>query len=240
MKDNIYIFDNQDELAVKFADQLMIWVKDHTADAFHLAVSGGKTPDLLFSILAKNHNHSPLWQKINFWWVDERMVPPTDLESNFGTANRLLFSKIMIPEQNIHRIRGENDPHLESVSYSKQIKGKLTRQNSWPVFDLILLGMGDDGNTASIFPNQMHLLHSSQICEVASHPQSGQKRVTLTGSVINNSLKICYIVTGQNKADRLAEIWENNEKANLLPAANIHPEIGQLAWYVDQAALQTG
>jgi 6-phosphogluconolactonase len=108
--------------------------------------------------------------------------------------------------------------------------------DGWPIFDLILLGMGDDGHTASIFPNQIHLLNSKLICEVAVHPQIGQKRITLTGKVINRASKVCFLVTGANKADRMAEIWENQEKANLLPAAKIHPDSGDLSWYLDELA----
>ena len=235
---NLHIYKTPEELAQVLANQLMSWINNFSGDAFHMAISGGKTPDLLFTILSQKYADSILWQKVHFWWVDERMVPPDDPESNFGTANRLIFSQIMIPEENIHRIKGENDPEAEALSYSEQIQRNLTLQNGWPAFDLILLGMGDDGHTASIFPDQMHLINSKRICQVAIHPQSAQRRITLTGHVINNATKVCFIATGISKADRLAEIWANKEKANLLPAAHIHPEGGQLAWYVNQSAIK--
>lgn len=236
MKDNLHIFDTPDKLANELADQLMSWISEHPGMVFHLALSGGKTPDLLFDILAQKFPDSYLWQKVHFWWVDERMVGPTHAESNFGTANRLLFSKITIPEENIHRIKGENDPETEARSYSKQIQEKLSSKNSLPRFDLLLLGMGDDGHTASIFPDQLHLMDSTKICEVAQNPQSGQLRITLTGRVINNASAVCFIVTGAGKADRMAEIANIKEKANLHPAAHIHPESGNLYWYLDRAA----
>ena len=236
MKHNSYIFKNPEDLANQFADQLIEWVEDHSGNTFHLAISGGKTPDLLFSALASKYADSRYWQKVHFWWVDERMVPPTDLESNFGVAQKLLFSQISIPEENVHRIKGENTPKEEALSYSSQISIHLPEQNGWPVFDLILLGMGDDGHTASIFPDQMHLLDSERICEVATQPQSGQKRVTLTGRAITHAMKVCFLITGLNKAERLSEIWNNPEKANLLPAAHIHPENGDLKWYLDELA----
>ena len=235
---NLHIYKTPEELAQVFANQLMSWINNFSGDAFHLAISGGKTPELLFTILSQKYADSILWQKVHFWWVDERMVSPDDPESNFGTANRLLFCQIMISEENIHRIKGENDPEAEAISYSEQIQGNLTQQNGWPAFDLILLGMGDDGHTASIFPDQMHLINSNRICQMAIHPQSVQRRITLTGHVINNASKVCFIATGISKADRLAEIWANKEKANLLPAAHIHPEGGQLAWYVDKSAVK--
>lgn len=238
MIQNLHIYKNPEELANEFAGQLMNWVETHSGNEFHLAISGGKTPDLLFTILAKKYTDSALWQKIHFWWVDERMVSPNDSESNFGVVNKLLFSKISIPVENIHRIMGENTPEVEALSYSEQIQEKLHSENGCPLFDLIILGMGDDGHTASIFYDQMELLVYEHICEVAVHPVSGQKRITLTGKVINNADKVCFLVTGSNKADRMAEIWNNHEKANLLPAAQIHPKSGDLTWYVDRTSMK--
>jgi 6-phosphogluconolactonase len=235
---NLYIFKNPEELAIQFAVQLMNWVENHSGDCFHLAISGGKTPNLLFSVLAEKYKNSPLWQKIHFWWVDERMVPSNDPESNFGVAWKLLFSQISIPESNIHRIKGENIPEIEARSYSDQIQETLPQQKSLPVFNLILLGMGDDGHTASIFPYQMELLKSERICEVATHPDSGQKRVTLTGRVINSGDKVCFLVTGTSKADCLNEISRHRVNSKVLPAAHIHPENGDLYWYIDESAAQ--
>jgi 6-phosphogluconolactonase len=238
MKNKLYIFKSPDELANEFANRLMNWVEAYSGNIFHLAISGGKTPDLLFDILAEKYADSVLWQKVHFWWVDERMVPPTHPESNFGVVQNLLFSKIAIPERNIHRIKGENTPEVEAFSYSVQIQEKLKQQNGWPVFDLIILGMGDDGHTASIFPVQMELLVSEKICEVATHPVSGQKRVTLTGKVINNAVKVCFLVTGSNKAKRLSEIFDIQPEAVYLPASHIKSEEGIPEWYVDEAAIQ--
>lgn len=235
---NLHIYQTPEDLANKFADQLMNWVQNHSEKTFHLAISGGKTPDLLFSVLASKYADSSLWQKIHFWWVDERMVSPGNQESNFGVAHQLLFSKISIPEENIHRIKGENTPGTEALSYSVQIQENLPQQDGWPVFDLILLGMGDDGHTASIFPDQMDLLNSMHICEVATQPQNGQKRVTLTGKTISSASKVCFLVTGSNKTERMKEIWANQEKTILLPASHIHPVNGELAWYLDEIAAQ--
>jgi 6-phosphogluconolactonase len=230
------IFKTPEELAEQFAIQLMNEIQDHSGEFFHLAISGGKTPDILFSILAEKYPDSELWQKLQLWWVDERMVPRTHAESNFGVVQKLLLSKISIPEENIHRIKGENDPEAEALSYSKQIQDKLPERNGWPQFDLILLGMGDDGHTASIFPNQLELLDSDQICEVATHPDSGQKRVTLTGKVLNNSSEVFFLVTGRTKTERVSEILEKKNGAEKYPASHISPDFGDLKWYLDEAA----
>lgn len=231
---NLHIFKSPEELADRFSNLMMSWVENRSENAFHIAISGGKTPDLLFSVLASKYADSSAWQKVHFWWVDERMVPSTHTESNFGVVQKLLFSRISIPEGNIHRIKGENNPQEEALSYSAQIQKNVPQKNEWPVFDLILLGMGDDGHTASIFPNQMGLLHSENICEVATHPVSAQKRVTLTGEVINSASKICFLVTGKGKATRLKEIASSTAEATLLPAFHIK----NASWYVDQAAVQ--
>jgi 6-phosphogluconolactonase len=236
MIQNLHIYKNPDELANQFAGQLMNWVGNHSGNEFHLAISGGKTPDLLFDILSEKYPDSVLWQKVHFWWVDERMVPPTHPESNFGVVQNLLFSKIAFPEENIHRIKGENTPEKEVFSYSAQIQEKLKQQNGWPVFDLIILGMGDDGHTASIFPDQMELLVSEKICEVATHPVSGQKRVTMTGKVINSAREICFLVTGSNKAKRIDEIFEQRPEAEKLPANYIKTKKEEPEWYLDEAA----
>lgn len=237
MIQNLHIYKSPEELASKFANQLMNWIENHSGGEFHLAISGGKTPDLLFSVLAEKFPYLALWQKVHFWWVDERMVPPNHQESNFGVVQKLLFSHVSIPDENIHRIKGENDPESEAHSCSTQIQKKLPFENGWPVFDLILLGMGDDGHTASIFPDRMELLESEQICAVATHPITHQNRVTLTGKVINNAVTVCFLVTGESKAERMNEIFNIQEKAILLPAAHIHPESKNLEWYVDEAAV---
>ena len=233
---HLNIYETPEKLAEELADQMMNWIENSSAPVFHLAVSGGKTPELLFKALSEKYGNSALWNKVHFWWVDERMVPPDDPESNFGLVNRILFPQILIPEENIHRIKGENNPLTEVLAYSHQIQQQLMIQDGWPIFNLILLGMGADGHTASIFPDQMHLLESDKICEVASHPQSGQKRITLTAQTINHALKVCFLITGSDKAERLMEIWTNHENASLLPVAHIHPINNDLTWYLDEEA----
>ena len=232
------IYEDPEELANRVADLLMEWIAQSTGKRYNLAISGGSTPNLLFSTLAAKYADSKLWQKTHFWWVDERMVSPGDPDSNFGKAQQLLFSKITIPEKNIHRILGENDPVMEAEDYAQQIKAELNMKDGLPSFHLILLGMGEDGHTASIFPDQMELLLSDHLCVVAYHPVSFQKRITLTGKAINNAQKIFFLVTGANKAERLCEILMKGEKGKLLPASHIQPVNGELFWYTDESAAQ--
>ncbi len=236
MKRELQIFPNPEALAEQVSALLMNWIESSSNSKFHMAISGGSTPNLLFSALANNYSGSHLWQKTHFWWVDERMVPPNDPESNFGVADQMLLSKITIPETNIHRILGEQIPYQEAENYSRQIRETVAMKDGWPRFDLIFLGIGDDGHTASIFPNQMELLQSDRICEVATHPVTFQQRVTLTGRAINSADKICVLVTGANKAERMSEIWSEGEKGKKLPAGRIDPTEGQSIWFADEKA----
>ena len=232
MKMFIHGCNTCDDLSQVFAEQLVTWVNEYKGDAFHLALSGGKTPSMLFSLLADKFADTLPWQKIHFWWGDERMVPPDDPESNFGVANELLFKKLAIDKENIHRIKGENSPKMEAGRYEMEIKSLVPEKKGWPSFDLIMLGLGDDGHTASIFPDQMDFLESNQVTAIAAHPLSGQKRITLTGKVINNAKKVAFLVSGESKAPIYNEIVNSTENSLKYPAAHIHP-VGELHWFVD-------
>lgn len=201
----------------------------------NIALSGGNTPKLLFSVLAEEYLDIILWSKINFYWADERCVPPESSESNYGEADRILFSKINLTE-NVHRIAGENDPSAEAERYSELLKHNLPFEYDLPKFDLMLLGMGEDGHTASIFPDSMNLLKSEKFCETAVHPESNQKRITLTGKVINNSERIYFIVTGKNKERVVKIISERKEDGLMYPAGNIKQKNGDVNWFLDQDA----
>jgi 6-phosphogluconolactonase len=236
MDRNLQIFRDSRLLADHLGNELMDWVAGSSSERYHIALSGGKTPDLLFSALAANYAESRLWQKCHFWWVDERMVAPEDPKSNFGRCRELLLSKIVIPAENVHRIRGEKEPYQEAEVYETALRSTIPAQNGWPIFDFMLLGMGEDGHTASIFPNQLELLKSGRLCAVATHPVTQQKRVTLTGNVINHAARICFQVTGANKAKPLSEIWSAGVKGKLLPAGNIRAVNGQIFWFADEQA----
>ncbi|MBK8551208.1 MAG: 6-phosphogluconolactonase [Ignavibacteria bacterium] len=202
----------------------------------NIALSGGNTPKLLFEVLAENYRNEIDWRSVNFYWVDERCVRPDDSESNFGMTEKYLLNKIEIPVENVHRVSGENEPEEEAIRYSQVLKENLTIENNFPRFDLTLLGMGDDGHTASIFPDQMEILDSNEICAVAVHPVSGQKRITLTGRVINNSDRVYFLVTGKSKSDIIKIIFEEKNGYLNFPAAHIELTNGELNWYLDKEA----
>jgi len=230
----VKIFKDKSELAIAFCDELM--KLSNEKENFFLALSGGSTPEIIYEILSKEYKQKINWNKIHLFWSDERCVHPDDVESNYGMAKKYLLDFIDIPEENVHRIKGENNPELEAERYSKEISKIVNPKNGLPRFDIMMLGIGEDGHFASIFPDQMHLLKSNKICEVAVHPSSGQKRITLTGNVINNSEQVSFLVTGKGKAGILKKILL--EKNKIYPAEFIMPVYGKLEYYIDSEAAE--
>lgn len=236
--ENIKVYPQSEKLAEGFADELFKTIKGslNETSSFNIALSGGNTPKMLFTVLAEKFLRSLPWDKIHFFWGDERCVAPYNMESNFGMARRYLLDIVPIPADNIHRIKGENAPYREVLRYSNEISKHVPEKNGLPAFDLIMLGMGEDGHTASIFPDQMKLLHSTKICAVSKHPETGQHRITLTGPVINNASNVCFLVSGNSKAEVLKYIFNGSNKKMEFPAAHIHPMEGKLFWYLDEEA----
>lgn len=197
-----------------------------------MALSGGSTPKLLFTVLGDNFAESVSWDHVHFFWGDERCVGPDDSESNWRMANLALLSRIKIPSENIHRIKGEDDPEKEAERYAGEINLHTRIRSGLPAFDLVILGLGDDGHTASLFPGQENILNSEKVCEVAYHPVTGQKRITITSRVINNADNVIFLVTGAAKAEKVSQIIENPGIVDY-PAAFIEPSNGTLKWYLD-------
>jgi len=234
MEPRINIYSSPQKVAEAFAQMLESLI--NRDQKINIALSGGSTPKLLFDHLSENFADKWSWNNVHFFWGDERCVPPDDGESNFKMANDLLFKNIELPQENIHRIRGEDDPKEEAERYAEEISEQLSIVKGIPRFGLVILGMGSDGHTASIFPNQMELLSSEKICEVATHPESGQKRITITGQVINYAARVVFLVTGESKAKKVSEIIQQKENRKDYPAAHISPLNGTLDWYLDEAA----
>ncbi|HMQ68151.1 MAG TPA: 6-phosphogluconolactonase [Ignavibacteria bacterium] len=235
---SVKIFDTPSDLAESMASELkkIIDVVILNKNKVSIAISGGNTPMILFQTLGNNYKHKIDWSRVSIFWVDERCVPPESEESNFGMTHKFLLSVINIPEKNIHHIDGENIPFKEAERYAGVLRNNLRLNNNLPQFDIILLGMGDDGHTASIFPDQMYLLNSDNYCEVAMNPYTGQKRITLTGKIINNADRKYFIVTGMNKAKILKEILDKDNDYLKYPASHITEVEGPLKWYLDKDA----
>ncbi|MBK5194631.1 MAG: 6-phosphogluconolactonase [Proteiniphilum sp.] len=234
---NIEVFNTLNDLNHSFTS----WLKELLTEkeSITIALSGGSTPKSLFDYWATLPEEEIDWKKIKFFWGDERCVSPTDEESNYKMTKEHLFDFVPVPEDNIFRIMGENDPAAEVLRYGEILQDKLERVNGIPTFDIMMLGMGDDGHTASIFPYEMTLWDSVENCVTATHPQSGQKRVSLTGKVINNAKNVVFLVTGENKAEKVKEIISDPDlAAKKYPAARVQPDSGNLHWFIDVKAAQ--
>lgn len=234
----IYIGKTKEELAEYFA-QLLIRKINSSENYFHIALSGGSTPKRIYEFLAEHHKNTIDWTKVKFFWGDERCVPPTYSESNYKMAYDSMLSRLLIPSFNIFRIKGENNPELEALNYSLKILKHVQSVNNYPRFDLIMLGLGENGHTASIFPNQKDLLLADKIYSTAVHPTSGQSRITLTGRVINNAANVVFVVTGKSKSKVVGEILNQQGNYKDYPASYINPSDGEFYWLLDEeAALQ--
>lgn len=235
----VKIYDTPAKLSKKAARQIAAISQQEGTHPLHIALSGGSTPALLYEILAGKFRDKTHWERLHFWWGDERCVEPDSMESNFRMASERMLSQVPVNPLQIHRINGEAPPEEEALRYTREMAALVPHHEGFPVFDLVLLGMGDDGHVASIFPGELHLMKSNAPCAVASHPITGQKRITLTGNSINHARRIFVLVTGTAKSPRISEIMNNKKAAQKLPAYYIDPIDGQLTWYldVDAAAL---
>ncbi|MBA7517090.1 6-phosphogluconolactonase [subsurface metagenome] len=243
MKPEVKIFTKPEIMADSLAEEFYRYVNDRllTKNKLNIALSGGNTPLLFFKILSEFDQQKVNkieWRKIHFFWGDERCVPKDDKESNFGAAYNVLLSKINIPEANIHPIEGENNPEEEIERYSQLLQKYVDVKGGIPIFDWIFLGIGEDGHTASIFPDQMNLISSEKLCKLAIHPESGQKRITLTGTVLNMAKRITFIVAGANKQEVVKSTLNQEKHSRKYPAAKIQPRNGIIDWYLDASAAE--
>lgn len=201
-----------------------------TKGEFFLAISGGSTPKTLFEALVKIKTDID-WGKIQLYWVDERCVPPSDDESNYKMTLITLLKHVPVPVQNIHRMKGELSSEECMAEYYKSL-ASIPLFNGFPRFDLIILGMGDDGHTASIFPTEKHLLEANTALAIGTNPYTNQKRLTLTGKTIKNAGEIIFHVTGTAKAAIFNKII--NQKENYLDFPAFHISKNEnVYWYVD-------
>lgn len=232
----VHLAKDKYEVAKQFA--AFFYQRVQNKNNFSVALSGGSTPRVVFNELALGYHSKIDWSTIHFYWGDERCVPPEHAESNYKMTVDHLFSKLKVPQQNIHRILGEADPRTEAMRYANLLEINLDRVAGIPQFDMVILGMGDDGHTASIFPEELELWFAKDHCVVANHPVTGQKRVSINGKVINTAKEVAFLVTGQNKAKKVAAIHKNKKKAQALPANLVKPLSGHLHWFLDKAAAQ--
>ncbi len=211
-----------------------------TRGGARVAISGGSTPKAMFALLADPSQpfaESIPWTKLHLYWVDERCVPPTDAESNYGMTKAALLSKVPLPEEQVHRMEGEFDPEEAANRYETVLRNSMKLEGAEsPAFDLLLLGMGDDGHTASLFPHTAALEEITRLV-VANHvPQKDTWRITLTAPVINQARQVCFLIEGAAKTKVLAEVLTGPRDPERLPSQLIRPVSGSLRFLLDEVA----
>jgi len=207
----------------------------HARGISYLALAGGETPVRVYQILADDPLRRTIdWRHVHLFFGDERMVPPDDPASNYGMVSRALVSQISIPAENVHRIRGETSAAEAGKEYGTELR--MWFGDRLPRFDIVLLGIGEDGHTASMFPGTDSLREATKMAIGYFVPQLNSWRVTLTLPVLLNARETLFLATGKRKARMVARILESKEPEADIPASMIRPTQGMVRWMLDEEA----
>jgi len=224
--------DDLNDAALEVVREILAGSRGESGE-IHLALAGGSTPRGLYQRLAEDDDID--WNGVHLWFGDERTVPHDHDDSNYKMAVESLIQHVPVPTERIHRMRGEDDPVAAAEEYEARLQRHISaRLDGRPVFDLILLGMGDDGHTASLFPGTTALEERKRLVVANEVPQLSTTRITLTYPVLNAARTVLFLVSGASKAPALAAVVAGGDEAP--PAARVRPERGELLWFVDQAA----
>jgi len=238
---SIEILPDADALALRAADLLALAAQEAAAarGRFAVALSGGETPRALYRMIARQQFSQKIpWRRVQLYWGDERCVPPDDPASNYGMARDAFIKHVPIADANVHRVLGEQPPAQAALAYEKELRAlaALERPTSeLPVFDLVLLGLGGDGHTASLFPHSDALAVEERFA-VATQAPDGSPRISVTYPVINAARRVWFLVSGAKKAGMVAEVMEGLMVPAAVPAQGVRPVHGQLTWLLDEAA----
>ncbi len=201
--------------------------------SFNVALSGGKTPERLYALLGAEYSEKIDWGKVHIFWGDERCVLPDSPESNYRMASKALLSKINIPDKNVHRIMGEDEPTSAALAYEEEVRRHFgLKAGEAPVFDMVLLGLGRDGHTLSIFPATKALFEEERLVIDNYVEKLKAHRVTMTLRAVNNASNALFLVSGKEKAAILREVLKGTEA--IYPAQMVRP--GRLLWLIDKDA----
>jgi 6-phosphogluconolactonase len=234
---NIQIFETR-ELLARAAAQHFVSLAQAAAPKgrFSVALSGGTTPRRVYELLASDEFKNQVdWRLVHLFFGDERTVPPDHPDSNYGMAKTALISRVPLPASNVHPMPGVGDPGLNAKTYEGELKSFFTGA-VWPRFDLVFLGMGDDGHTASLFPGTAAVKEDKAWVIANWVERLGEFRMTLTAPVINAAMNVVVLVTGEKKAARLAKVLYSPREPQRLPIQLIEPTHGSLLWMIDAAA----
>ena len=208
---------------------------------FTVALSGGSSPVSLYTTLASGAYRSKInWSAVHVFWGDERCVPPDHVESNYKLAYDTLLKHVPIPTDQIHRMRGEDsNPEAAAIEYEKTLRTTFQlAPNEWPCFDLVLLGMGADGHTASLFPGSPFLRETKRLVAACDAPSRHQHRLTLTLPLINNARTVMFLVAGKGKEGVLTRVLQEKNPTDPLPAQLVRPSDGRRIWLIDEESVQ--
>jgi 6-phosphogluconolactonase len=239
-KPEINIVVNYEDLCERVTEEILVLSSKKIASQgkFTMALAGGSTPKGIYECMVEPYYRNEFkWEKIHLFWGDERWVPHGDQRSNYRMVSEALISKVKIPSGNIHPVRTDAcDPETSAHLYEKVIgKEFQLNKDEFPIFDLVLLGLGQDGHTASLFPGNPALVVKDRLVVSTSQEGIPEKRITLTLPVINHAAMIFFLISGQEKAGVVAEVLENKKKSNY-PAKMIEPYQGSVNWFLDKAA----
>lgn len=234
----LIILNDAQELYVRAAEEVAHITGEAicTHGEFTFCLSGGSTPAATYDLLATRFRLSVDWKEVQFFWGDERCVPPDNAESNYAMANRTMLSKLALRPDQVHRMRGEDPPPAATTAYEDELRKRFgLADGEFPRFDLIMLGLGDNRHTASLFPGDP-AIHETQrmvvAVEVSAEPP---KRLSFTPPVINNAQRVMFLVSGQGKAAAVKDILEGPRDPDKFPAQIVAPQ-GELIWILDKAA----
>lgn len=236
---NVLVFDDAESVAraaaARFAE--LAGESIGARGLFTVALSGGNTPRRVYELLAEGGFGGRIdWPNVHVFFGDERAVPPDHAESNYRMANEALLARVPIPPENVHRIEGVGDAAANASAYESELRGLFGEDAEWPRLDQVLLGMGDDGHTASLFPDT-EVLREGRLWVAPNWVEKlGAWRVTLTAPAINAARHVTFLVNGAAKAGRLREVLKGERDPSRLPSQLIKPSDGTLEWYVDRAA----
>ncbi len=204
---------------------------------FLVALSGGNTPVQLYGVLGNEPFRNQVdWNRAHFFWGDERCVPVDHAGNSYGQAKKFFLDQLKVSDGHIHRIECELEPAGAAVGYAQTLKQFADAPLEWPRFDLVLLGMGDDGHTASLFPGSPVEVDSATLAVTAHYQDRPAHRVTLTPQVFNDARNIFFLVVGESKAVALRKVIKGEYRPDLFPAQRINPQNGRIFWFVDEAA----